>query len=478
MKKHQSYSFEITHLSPAGKGQAVLDGIETTISHALPGQAVQARVFKKKRGLADARIQAVLRPRPDEVTPFCAHFGQPPDEAGRGCGGCQWQHVPYAVQLELKQQLLTRVLAPVLPHLPIPPVLGSPLDRHYRNKVEFSFGDKTFIDDARYLALREAKAPMPTGFFLGFHVPGSFGTVVDIQDCQLISPAAQQVYRALHALLPTLGADVYSPRHHTGYWRHLILRQAFRSGELMVHLNTSDGFTPDWERVLETLNALDLGGVRIRSVLHSEHTGAAQIVGWSPPRVLQGEAVIAESLCDLRFEISPYAFFQTNTLAAERLYQEVVNMARLEQAPVVYDLYSGTGTIGMILARHGAARVYGLEEIASAVEDATRNAQRNQLSNCQFVAGKVEALLESLITQDPPDLVVVDPPRAGLHPKVVQRLVALKVPQLIYVSCNPAALARDLEGLQSVYRVTALQPVDLFPQTGHVETIVRLEAQT
>lgn len=145
---------------------------------------------------------------------------------------------------------------------------------------------------------------------------------------------------------------------------------------------------------------------------------------------------------------------------------------------MVYDLYSGTGTIGMILARHGAARVYGLEEIASAVEDATRNAQRNQLSNCQFVAGKVEALLESLITQDPPDLVVVDPPRAGLHPKVVQRLVALKVPQLIYVSCNPAALARDLEGLQSVYRVTALQPVDLFPQTGHVETIVRLEAQT
>lgn len=486
MKRYQTHVFDVHDLNAAGKGIAILDNVETTIPYSLPGQQVEAYVHKKKQGRADARLQRVLKVRPDEVKPFCPHFGQPPTEQGTepdsalatGCGGCSWQQLDYAEQLKLKQGMLQSLLGPVVPDVPLNPIIASPSDRRYRNKVEFSFGDKTYLSDERYQALRANREPMPTGFFLGFHVPGSFGTIIDITECHLVSPAAQTVYQALRELLPSLGAEVYSPRHHTGYWRHLILRQAFRTGELMIHFNTSDGFTPDWERVLNVLNALDLGDSRIRSVLHSVHTGDAQIVGWNAPTVLQGDSLIEEELCGLRFDISPYAFFQTNTLAAEKLYEQIVRLSHLENNPVVYDLYSGTGSIGMVLAKHGASRVYGLEEIETAVADATRNASRNQLTNCTFLAGKVEARLTELMQTDKPDLVIIDPPRAGLHPKVPPMLNQLNVPQLVYVSCHPAALARDLAILQSVYRVVEIQPVDLFPQTGHVETVVRLESRT
>lgn len=478
MKKNQIYDFEIQGLNHVGKGLAHLDGIETVIGHALPGQEVRARVFKKKRGRAEARLQDVLKHRPDEQAAFCPYFGQPPNEAGRGCGGCQWQQLPYASQLALKQGLVEQLLQPLFPELPINPIVPSPLEQGYRNKVEFSFSDKTYLSDERYRAFREAGEPLPTGFYLGFHVPGSFGTVVDLQVCHLISPFARQVFQALKPVLAELGGEAYSPRFHTGFWRHLILREGFRTGELMVHLNTTDAFQPDWRPLLETLSALNLpAGKRIRSVLHSVHSGDAQIVGWNPPQVLQGEPLIAEQLCGLDFDISPYAFFQTNTAAAERLYGEIVRLARLENRPVVYDLYSGTGTIGMVLARQGAARVYGLEEIETAVADAERNARHNGIENCVFRAGKVEHLLQALLAQDPPELVVVDPPRAGLHPKVPPLLNQLALPQLIYVSCNPAALARDLEVLSAAYEVREIQPVDLFPQTGHVETVVHLEVR-
>lgn len=477
MKKYQSHAIEVSGLTPAGKGFARVEGVDVTIPFALPGQQVQAYVHKKKRGQADARIEAVLRPRADEISPRCPHFGQPPNESGRGCGGCSWQQLPYEAQLDLKHDLIKKLLAPLLPEMPVPAPIASPQPYGYRNKVELSFGDKIYIDEARYKALREAGEPLPTGSFLGFHVPGSFGTVVDVRECHLISKAALKVYQALRELLPTLGGEVYSPRHHTGFWRHLILRQGYRTNELMIHFNTTDSHQPNWQLAVDALQALDLDGVRIRSVLHSVHTGDAQIVGWNKPALLFGEALIEEELCGLRFEISPYAFFQTNTLAAEKLYEQIVTFSRLERAPVVYDLYSGTGSIGMVLAKAGASRVYGLEEIESAVADAGRNALANGLENCSFIAGKVEARLIELLEQDRPDLVVVDPPRAGLHPKVPPLLNRLRLPQLIYVSCNPAALARDLEALLPTYRVTAIQPVDLFPQTGHIETVIRLEAR-
>jgi len=444
------------------------------IGHAIPGQTVEARVVKKKRGKAQARIKGVVKHRPDEVAAFCPHFGQPPSENGIGCGGCQWQQLPYAVQLHLKQNLIQDLLTPLLPRLRIQPIVPSPLESQYRNKVEFSFGDKAFITDERYLALREAREPMPTSFNLGFHMPGSFGTVIDIKACYLISPGLRRVYQALHDLIPTLGFPVYSSKSQTGFWRHLVLREGFRTGDIMVHLNTTDAYQPDWQPILDALNALELPQHRIRSVLHSVHNGEAQIVGWNPPTVLQGEALIEEELCDLRFEISPYAFFQTNTLAAEQLYGVVARMADLSQQPVIYDLYSGTGTIGMILAQAGAAQVFGLEEIESAVEDARRNAERNDVENCSFQAGKVEALLAELLESHPPDMAVLDPPRAGLHPKVVKMLLAQRIPQLLYVSCSPSALVRDLEGLLEAYEVKEVQPVDLFPQTGHVETVVKL----
>lgn len=478
MKKYQSYAFEIDAIQANGKGLSHSENLPTTIGYALPGQQVRARVTKKKRGHAEARIQELLRPRPDEVTPFCAHFGQPPDEQGRGCGGCQWQQIPYTAQLQLKQELIESLLQPLVPELKINPIVPSPQERNYRNKVEMSFGDKNYISDERYLALRAAGESLATGSYLGFHVPGSFGTVIDIQKCELIPEPLQKMHAVVHELWPQLGGEPYNSRHHTGFWRHLILRMGVRTGEIMVHLNTSDSHSVDWAPLLDALNTVKLEGAHLHSVLHSVHTGDAQIVGYETPQLLQGQASIHEEICGLRFEIAPYAFFQTNTLAAEQLYEQIARLAQLENAPRVYDLYSGTGSIGMLLAKRGAKEVYGLEEIESAVDNARANAQANGLNNCFFRAGKVEKLLESLLAEVPPDLVIVDPPRAGLHPKVVKRLAQLRLQQLIYVSCNPAALARDLEELLTVYHVKEVQPVDLFPQTGHMETVVHLALKT
>lgn len=474
MKKHQSYDFEVESIQHNGKGLSHSQGVPTTLPYTLPGQLVRARVTKKKGGKAEARIQQLLRPRPDEVLPFCQHFGQPPTEDGRGCGGCQWQQIPYRAQLKIKQELIESLLKPLLPDLPINPIIPSPQERNYRNKVEMSFGDKNYISDARYLAMRAAGEPLATGAYLGFHVPGSFGTVIDIQRCELIPRPLQLMHETVHQVWPSLGGEPYNSRHHTGFWRHLILRMGLRSGEIMVHLNTTDSHSVDWAPLLKALNEVELDGARLHSVLHSVHTGDAQIVGYETPRVLQGASTIHEEICGLRFEIAPYAFFQTNTYAAEQLYEQIARLARLEDAPRVYDLYSGTGSIGMLLAKRGAREVFGLEEIESAVDNARANAEANGLTNCFFRAGKVEKMLESLLLEAPPDLVIVDPPRAGLHPKVVKRLCALELKQLIYVSCNPGALARDLETLLSVYDVKEVQPVDLFPQTGHMETLVHL----
>lgn len=480
MKKYQSYPISIERLDTKGRGIGRYEDRQVMVPYTVPGQVVQAKLVKKRNRRCSAQLQSVMTPRPDEVQPFCAHFGQPPTESGQGCGGCKWQMLPYAAQLALKQDLLQQELAQLDPELlrevSQPAIIPSPQDRNYRNKVEFSFGDKTYISESRYLALRAEKQPLPTGEYLGFHAPGSFGTVIDVTRCHLTSPALQQVYQCIRAQLPHLGGTVYSPKHHTGYWRHLILREGTRTGDLMVHLNTTDTHQPDWSSLVQALQDLNLPeGYRIRSVLHSEHTGDAQIVGYNPPRLLWGESVIEEHICGLRFEISAYAFFQTNTPAAERLYEAVVSLAEVTPDTVIYDLYSGTGTIGMILARQGAKAVYGLEEIESAVTDAQRNATLNGIAHCHFKAGKVEHLLPELFAVTPPDLMIVDPPRAGLHPKAVTMILDNPAPQLIYVSCNPSALARDLALLAPVYQPEVIQAVDLFPQTAHLETIVKLK---
>lgn len=478
MKKYETLELKIADLGPAGQGIARHGDWQIQVPYALLGQKVTARILKRRQKKAEGHLQNVVEPRPDQIQSACPHFGQPPREnstgLGNGCGGCTWQQADYALQLQWKHQIVSNLLRPLLgPDFELPAVLPSPRSLGYRNKFELSFGDKIYLSDERYLALRQAKEPLPRGDYLGFHVPGSFGTLVDIQRCELMPAGLQALYQIVRQTWPQLGGAVYSPRFHTGYWRHLILRQGMRSGELMLHLNTATGHRPDWHILLEALKAFDLPGHRIRSVLHSEHTGDAQIVGHQPVQILQGEACISEQLCGLRFEISPYAFFQTNTEAAEILYQQVQRLASGFQAKIIYDLYSGTGTIGMVLSAQ-AEQVFGIEEIDCAVQDARANAERNGIQNCHFETGKVEALLPGLIAQYPADLVVIDPPRAGLHPKTLKTLLELRAPVLLYVSCNPSALVRDLIELLSLYRVEAIQPVDLFPQTGHVETLVCL----
>lgn len=472
---------DITALGADGKGQALWGERVVCVPFTVPGQKIRAQVVKRKQQRVTAKVLEVLAPAPGQVPPACRHFGQPPSETGSGCGGCQWQMLPYADQLQLKRSRIEQLLA-LLPAqgVPLPEleaVIPSPQALHYRNKVELSFGDRTYIPDAEYLALKAAKAPIPQGFYLGFHVPQSFGTLVDVQRCELMDPAMQQVYQTVRDALPLLGGDVYNPRKHTGFWRYLGIRAGYHTGDVMLHINTTDTHQPNWAPLLKDLQDLNLGRYRLRSVLHSVYTGKSQIMGYEPFEVLMGDPYIEDRLFDLTFQISPYAFFQTNTQAAERLYEVVAEFAALQGQERIYDLYSGTGTIAQVLAAQGAGQVWGLEEIASAVTDAQANAERNQLNNCHFRAGKVEDELPALMAETPADVIIVDPPRAGLHPKVVKMLRQQAAPTLIYVSCNPEALAHDLLGLcaEGLYQVTRMRPVDLFPQTAHIETVVRLE---
>lgn len=472
MKIGEILELQIQELGPAGQGKAFHQDWQILVPYALPGQTVRVRILKRRQKQAEARVLDVLQSRPDQIAPACPHFGQPPTEAGTGCGGCSWQTVDYGQQLFWKQHILQNMLGPLLdPEFSIPPILPSPRIWGYRNKFELSFGDRLYLSEARYRALRQAQQPLPRVHGLGFHLPGSFGTLVDIQRCELMSPALQALYQAVREILPALGGDVYNSRFHTGYWRHLVLREGVRTGELMLHFNTTSEYQPDWQILCAHLSHQRFAGARLRSIIHSEYTGDAQIVGYQPIQVLQGDGLITEQLCGLRFEISPYAFFQTNTEAAECLYEVIRHMAASKQARVIYDLYCGTGTIGMVLALQ-AEYVLGIEAIESAVQDARRNAMRNGIQNCHFKVGKVEDVLSEV--NYPADLVVVDPPRAGLHPKALHALRQLSAPAVIYVSCNPVSLARDLPQLLDIYQVEQLQPVDLFPQTGHIETVVCL----
>lgn len=470
----------IEQVMPGGAGQARLGEKWVSVRGTVPGQRIQARISRKRKGQLDAQLVQVLQPTDGEIQPKCDHFGQPPDGQKRGCGGCSWQQLSYEAQLQLKHQMVAGLLQPlrdVYASLPtLPAVLPSPQVWGYRNKIEFSFSDKTFMPAEQYQQIRQQGSPMPTGFYLGFHAPQAFASVIDIQRCHLISPAAAKLYHAAREVFPRFMRGPYSPFHHQGYWRQLVIREGFNTGQLMVHFGTTSDPDMDWAPLLQAFAACDLEGKELRSVMHTPFDGVAQIMGPTEPVVLQGQAFIEEQLLGLRFRISPQAFFQTNTQAAEVLYRQILNLLDDTGPGAVYDLYSGTGTIAQLMAAHGHGPVYAIEEVASAVADAQANAAYNQLTNCAFWQGKVEKLLPQLMAEVPPKAVILDPPRAGLHPHVVDLLRTQRPASIIYVSCNPVALVRDLHALlaEGLYQVKAWQPVDLFPHTAHVETIVQL----
>lgn len=459
MKKGEIYEGIVEKTEFPNRGIIKAEDRRVTVKNALPGQKIRYRLKKLRKGTGEGLLLEVLEPSPVETEPVCPHFGS--------CGGCIFQSLPYEEQLRLKESQLRELLdAAVQEPYAFEGVKESPRRLAYRNKMEFSFGD-AFKD-----------GPLA----LGMHKRGGFYDIVTTDCCQIVDEDYRRILACTLEYFQEQGLPFYHRLRHTGYLRHLLVRKGARTGEILVDLVTTTqlvegqeaGEASEWEietAWAERLRALELDG-RIVGILHTYNDSLADVVQNDWTEILWGRDYFYEELLGLRFKISPFSFFQTNSLGAEVLYSTAREYIGETKDRVIFDLYSGTGTIAQILAPV-AAKVVGVEIVEEAVEAARVNAQLNGLSNCSFIAGDVLKVVDEL--QEKPDLIVLDPPRDGIHPKALQKIIDFGVERIVYISCKPTSLARDLELLQGRgYRVEKAVGVDMFPWTGNCECAVRL----
>lgn len=429
---------------------------------AVPGDRVRARVYKKKKRFAEAEIDEILEPSELRTEPRCFYFGT--------CGGCKWQHVDYQAQLHAKTQSVREALIHTggFEGVDVARAIGSEKVYFYRNKMEFSFSA------GRWLTREEIDSgrTFDTDFALGLHVPGHFDKVLDLHECHLQSPTSRAIVNGVRDLAREQGWDPWHIRRHTGFLRHLVIRTGERTGEIMVNLVTN-GY--DEARMDAAAGYLRQAFPGVTTFVNTIHTGKAQTAFGEEIRTIYGPGVIHDRIGAYTFEIAANAFFQTNTAQAEKLYAVAREFAELRPDDLVYDLYCGAGTIAIYLA-DAVRRVVGIELVEEAVANARANAAANAVENCAFITGDMlEVFGEEFVAEHgKPDVLVVDPPRAGMHPKVVEQVRTLGPERFVYVSCNPQTQARDLEMLREAYRIEAVQPVDLFPHTHHIENVVKL----
>lgn len=462
MRKGTIIEVDIEKFADRGKSLAHVNGRVVFVPGAVPGDRVRARVVRKKKRYAEARIEEVLQESNLRTTPRCTYFGT--------CGGCKWQHVDYQAQLDSKRVGVREALTHHggFEDVDVRPTIGSENEYFYRNKMEFSFSADRWLTPDEIAS----GAEFDTDFALGLHVPGNFYKVLDLKECHLQSPRSAELVNDVRALAKELGWAPWDIRKHTGFLRHLVVRIGQRTGEWMVNLVTNGR---DEERMGRVAELLKQRYPEVATFVNTINTGVAQTSYGEAMHVVFGAGVIHDEIGGFRFEIAPSAFFQTNTPQAERLYSVAREYAAITPDDLVYDLYCGAGTISIFVAQQ-AKHVVGVELVDEAVENARANARMNGVENCTFVAGDMLKLFdESFITEHgKPDVLIADPPRAGMHPKVIRRIGELRPERFVYVSCNPLTQARDLKDLRDVYKIEAVQPVDLFPHTHHIETVVSL----
>ena len=437
------------------------DGTVVFVEFAVPGDVVDIQVRKKKKNYMEGRIVRLKTPSQDRLEPFCGHFGV--------CGGCRWQPLPYPAQLEAKRRQVYDQLVRI-GHLDVPEVpmtLGSERTVYYRNKLEFSFSERRWIlpdEDPEALSPAERCG-------LGFHVGKFFDKVLDIRECWLQPSPSNEIRCFIKDYAISHGIPFYNIRENSGNLRNLFIRTS-ESGAVMVILC----FAQATQEVSGLLDALAAQFPQISSLYYVLNRKANDSIGDLDPVLYKGEDAIYEEMEGLRFKIRPKSFFQTNTLQAQALYRVAREFAALTGKETVYDLYTGTGTIAQFVAAK-AAKVIGIEYVPEAIDDARSGAAANGITNCEFYAGDMKDLLTAdfLAEHGRPDVVILDPPRAGIHPDVAQVLLEASPARIVYVSCNPASQARDLSVLAQMYRITRVQPVDMFPHTMHVENVCALE---
>jgi 23S rRNA (uracil1939-C5)-methyltransferase len=460
---------EVSGYAAEGKALARIDGKVYFIEGAVPGDVADIRLTKNKKDWAEGRVIRFQKFSADRQDPFCEHFGT--------CGGCKWQMLPYEKQLQYKQQEVEENLRRIgrieLP--PFPPILGANPDREYRNKLEFTFSNRSWLSPEEISALPEkTEEDDGAAFFkpaLGFHVPKLFDKIVDIRRCHLMPEPVDRIRNWVRDYTLSRQFPYYDIRRHTGWLRNLTFRYC-TTGELMVNLVVAPGWDELRTRLLEDLYA---AFPFITSLYFTVNPKVNDSLHDLEPVLFRGQAWVTEKLGRLSFRIGPISFFQTNTRQAERLYEITRRFAGLSGSETLYDLYCGTGSIGLFCSDE-AGKVVGVEVIEAAVRDARENAEANGIRKARFFSGDVVNVCtdDFFEREGRPDVIITDPPRAGMHEALVRKILEIGAPRVVYVSCNTATQARDLQALQNRYEVTALQAVDMFPHTHHIENVAQL----
>lgn len=449
MKKGQVWEGIVKEVDFPNKGKVFLPEEDRTVivKNTVPGQKIRFSVNKIRKGKAEGRLLEVLKPSEKEIPSVCPHFGQ--------CGGCTYQNLPYEEQLAMKESQIKKMMDEAVNGKYVwEGVKPSPVKQAYRNKMEFSFGDE-YKD-----------GPIA----LGMHKRGSFHDIVNVTDCQIVDEDYRKILDCTLEAARESGLLYYHRMRHTGYFRHLLVRKAVKTEEILVDLVTTtetdaQAFLDTW---VKKLLELELDG-KMAGILHTKNDSVADVVKDEGTEVLYGQNYFYEELLGLKFKITPFSFFQTNSLGAEVLYETAREYIGDINEKVIFDLYSGTGTIAQILAPV-AKKVVGVEIVEEAVEAARENAALNGLDNCTFWAGDVLKVIDEL--GEVPDLIMLDPPRDGVNPKALMKILNFGVDRLVYIACKPTSLARDLEMIQGRgYKVEKISCVDLFPNTYHVETV-------
>lgn len=447
-----------------GKSIARLeDGKTLFVEGAVPGDVARVFVHKKKKSYAEGKAMNIITPSSDRVTPFCEHFGV--------CGGCKWQMLPYEKQLEYKHQQvvdqLTRIGHVALPE--ILPILGSEKTKLYRNKLEFTFSKRSYLTREEIEAAGDNEIIHKPA--LGFHAPGMFDKVVDIHTCYLQDEPTNLIKNNIRDLALANNWEFYDYKEQDGWLRNLMMRVA-TTGEILINLVVKEN-RPELFIILDKIKEWVPNVTSLNYTINAKLNDSIYDLDVI---CYHGIPYIHENLGQYKFKISPKSFFQTNTKQAEVLYSVTKEFAGLTGNEVLYDLYCGTGSIG-IFCSDGAKQLIGIEVVEDAIADAKLNADMNNLKNCKFYAGDVGKIAtdEFFAKHGKPDVIITDPPRAGMSEKLIQQLLKMRAPRVVYVSCNVATQARDLALLDEAYKVIKIQPVDMFPHTHHIENVVLLE---
>ena len=454
----------IESVAAEGKALARVDGTVLFVPFAVPGDIVDVKVTKKKKNYMEGYILRIVKPSEHRLEPFCSHFGV--------CGGCKWQPLPYPMQLQAKQQQVYDQLVRI-GHLDVPeisPIVPSDETEYYRNKLEFTFSRRRWIfPDEDPDSLTEAER-----CGLGFHVGKFFDKVLDIKQCHLQKDPSNRIRLFIKEYALEHGLEFFDIREHTGFLRNMFIRTT-EAGEVMLIVCF---YHEDAGARSALLDAVAAFFPLIKSLFYVINGKANDSIADRECILYKGEEAIYEYMEGLRFKIGPKSFYQTNTKQAYRLYSVAREYAALTGQETVYDLYTGTGTIAQFVSAK-AKKVIGIEYVPEAIEDAKENARANGITNCDFYAGDMKDILtdDFVGMHGRPDVVILDPPRAGIHPDVAQVILKAEPERIVYVSCNPASQARDLAILSGKYAITAVRPVDMFPHTHHVENVVRLDLQ-